>query len=251
MPLHITSNSTSRNSLTSYSFSYVSEDFCLPNGAWTIKMNVAPGGTHPEMKFLDYDSKLNRGNELLNASYYKPSSWANNQTEAADLICVDAGACRNFETLTYEPVLDHAWCLFGVNLENPVVYPWAVYWGIFPSGNRAEAEFASKDPKKGLGYLVDNRFNKAWAYEAGYWLEHGKNGDDQKMVPARDKTCWKDSRSNGYHGPCPRTKAGDKIYNNSRLSRFSYNHVVTCRGPGNDDTYGPCPRIDDTNDVTA
>jgi hypothetical protein len=64
LPLHITSNSTSRNSLTSYSFSYVSEDFCLPNGAWTIKMNVAPGGTHPEMKFLDYDSKPNRSNEV-------------------------------------------------------------------------------------------------------------------------------------------------------------------------------------------
>jgi hypothetical protein len=231
LPLHITSNSTSRNSLTSYSHSYVSEDFCLPNGAWTIKMNVAPGGTHPEMKFLDY-ALLDK----LNASH---------QT------CVDAGACRNFETITYEPVLDHAWCLFGVNLENPVVYPWAVYWGIFPSGNRAEAELASKDPVTGLRYLAENRFNKAWAYESGYWLEHGKNGDDQKMVPAPDKTCWKDSGSNSYFGPCPRTKAGDKIYNNSRLSRFSYNHVVTCRGPGNDDTYGPCPRIDDTNDVTA
>ena len=39
-PLHITSPNSAG--------SYVSEDFCLPRGAWTVKMD-APNGTHPEM----------------------------------------------------------------------------------------------------------------------------------------------------------------------------------------------------------
>ena len=67
-PLHI----TSPNSLGSY----VSEDFCLPHGAWTVKMD-APNGTHPEM-----------------ASY---GNWSYLESNPD---CRETGACRGSEIIT-------------------------------------------------------------------------------------------------------------------------------------------------------
>ena len=51
-------------------------------------------------------------------------------------------------------------------------------------------------------------------------------GEHEKTVPAADHTCWlaetrfnpqTETPFNGYYGPCPRTKAGEKVYNRSRL----------------------------------
>ena len=59
-------------------------------------------------------------------------------------------------------------------------------------------------------------------------------GEHEKTVPAADHTCWlaetrfnpqTETPFNGYYGPCPRTKAGDEVYNHSRLSGFG---VVEC-----------------------
>ena len=209
-PLHI----TSPNSLGSY----VSENFCLPRGAWTVKMD-APNGTHPEM-----------------ASYGNDSHWASNPE------CVETGDCRGDEIITDEPFLDYAWCNFAVDLLNPEIYPFAIYWGIFSSGWREEAVKASTgglDTALGLNFLYENRFKKAWAYtgdwqrgaydrrgayvrKAGTSLEDRDGGyllGEQMniMVPAVDRTCWTSDYHDGYYGPCPRTKAGDKVYNRSRL----------------------------------
>ena len=77
----------------------MSEDFCLPFGAWTVKINVAPNGTHPEMA------------PYGNATYY-----------FSDRTCAERGACRGSEAITYEPVLDYAWCHFGRDLANPAMH---------------------------------------------------------------------------------------------------------------------------------
>ena len=71
------------------------------------------------------------------------------------------GECRSWETITYEPVLDVAWCSFNFDLTSPQTYPFAIYWGIFCSGWRAEAEEAITDPTFGLTFLFTNRFKKA------------------------------------------------------------------------------------------
>ena len=102
----------------------MSEDFCLPFGAWTVKMNVEPNGT------------------LRQRAYY-----------FSDRTCAERGACRGSEAITYEPVLDYAWCHFGRDLANPATYPFAIFWGIFSSGWREEAEMASKGSEFGLNFL--------------------------------------------------------------------------------------------------
>ena len=63
------------------------------------------------------------------------------------------GECRSWETITYEPVLDVAWCSFNFDLTSPQTYPFAIYWGIFCSGWRAEAEEATTDATFGLTFL--------------------------------------------------------------------------------------------------
>ena len=138
-PLHI----TSPNSLGSY----VSENFCLPRGAWTVKMD-APNGTHPEM-----------------------ASYGSHHYATSNPECVETGDCRGSEIITDEPFLDYAWCNFAVDLLNPEIYPFAIYWGIFSSGWREEAVKASTgglDTALGLNFLFENRFKKAWAY-TGDW----------------------------------------------------------------------------------
>ena len=92
----------------------------------------------------------------------------------------------------------------------------------------------------GLNFLYENRFKKAWAYTGDSWagalggVGGSLLGEHEKTVPAADHTCWlaetrfnpqTETPFNGYYGPCPRTKAGDEVYNHSRLSGFG---VVEC-----------------------
>lgn len=81
-PLHFTANDTSPND----ALVFVSEDFCLPVGAWTVKMNL--NGTHPEMAPF--------GNETHPEPC--PGSGAANWNASSFV----TGECRSWETITYE-----------------------------------------------------------------------------------------------------------------------------------------------------
>ena len=131
----------------------MSEDFCLPFGAWTVKMNVEPNGTHPEMAPTATRLLLFRPNVCRKRRAPRPSptspSW------------ITPGA-TSVET----------------SPTPPCTYPFAIFCGIFSSGWREEAEMASKGSEFGLNFLNENgggrkpgpgRGGGAWSTSGRKW----------------------------------------------------------------------------------
>ena len=128
---------TSPNTLETNGFNVLSEDFCLGYGNWTVK-TTAP--THPEM-----------------ASYVTPA--AVKQLSLEDRRA--PGAPINAVPVQPQELVDWALTALNVNVNNfssspmcksdgtncIVLAPFAIRWGIFPAGMRAEAEAeAAKGP---------------------------------------------------------------------------------------------------------
>ena len=160
------------------------------------------------------------------------------------------------EAITYEPVLDYAWCHFGRDLANPAMHLpfryllWDFLVRVARGGGNGE---------QGLGIWPELpqrkwRWKRAWAWSGGRSLEYLR----QKIVPAADHTCWENSSPGSsfdryrYYGPCPRTKAGDEIYNGSRLvsglrkdDAYNGSYVVVpveCwKDEAHNGSYGSCP----------
>jgi len=166
---------------------YMSEDFCLPYGSWTVKM------------------KLNTTlNPLVEEDFFTSNEYAPMWSEE----------------VTYPPLVSIGKNQFGLTVINGTLHgpsgpvsPFVLSWGIFPAAMREEAEAAQSDGSFGLdwvGYGKGN-FNELKALAAGevaiseYDVQAERFTGVEKSVravPVPDKTCWADDKI--WYGPCPR-----------------------------------------------
>ena len=114
------------------SLTYMSEDFCLPYGNWTVKMNVNTT-LNPLVKEDFFTS-----NE--STRQYAPMWW---------------------EKVTYPPLLSVGETHFGLNVINGTLHgpdgplsPFRLSWGIFPAAMREEAEAARTALDGGFGLCL-------------------------------------------------------------------------------------------------
>merc|ERR1712127_1149590 len=135
LPLTITSPNSA--------LTYMSEDFCLPYGDWTVSTNL--------------NATLNPlvSEDHFTAQKYAPIWW---------------------EEVTYPPMLSIAETMFGLPVINGTLYdsiggdsvtPFRLTWGIYPAAMREEAEAARTDSSFGLDFVFSNRWHKALAI--GRW----------------------------------------------------------------------------------
>ena len=176
LPLTITSPNSA--------LTYMSEDFCLPYGDWTVSTNL--------------NATLNPlvSEDHFTAQKYAPIWW---------------------EEVTYPPMLSIAETMFGLPVINDTLYdsiggdpvsPFRLTWGIYPAAMREEAEAARTDSSFGLDFVFSNRWHKALAIgevaEAKYDEQAGRVRAVEKsvqVVPVPNQTCWADDIR---FGPCPR-----------------------------------------------
>lgn len=162
---------------------YMSEDFCLPYGSWTVKM------------------KLNTTvNPLVEEDYEFAPMWS--------------------EKVTYPPLLSVGENLFGLTVINGTLFgpngpvsPFLLSWGIFPAAMREEAEAARTDSSFGLDFVFYGAENINWlkaladgsvaVIEYNVQTERWTSVEKSvRVVPVPDQTCWADDRI--WSGPCPR-----------------------------------------------
>ena len=153
---------TSPNTLETNGFNVLSEDFCLGYGNWTVK-TTAP--THPEM-----------------ASYVTPA--AVKQLSLEDRRA--PGAPINGVPVQPQELVDWALTALNVNVNNfssspmcksdgtncIVLAPFAISWGIFPAGMRAEAEAEAAKGPFGMAFLTYNANTEASAFSCGVETNH-------------------------------------------------------------------------------
>ena len=149
---------TSPNTLDSGGFNVVSEDFCLGDGSWTLRMSRP---THPEM--ASYNATADK--------YLVRMGWASYNVPADLSLTMEdrlaPGAPINTVPVQPQAVVD--WALEASNVDfnnfngNGVVYtPFFIRWAIFPAEMRADAEAAAATGVFGMSFIGDNG-DKAWA----------------------------------------------------------------------------------------
>ena len=176
LPLTITSPNSA--------LTYMSEDFCLPYGDWTVSTNL--------------NATLNPlvSEDHFTAQKYAPI-WS--------------------EEVTYPPMLSIAETMFGLPVINGTLYdsiggdpvsPFRLTWGIYPAAMREEAEAARTDSSFGLDFVFSNRWHKALAIGevavAKYDVQAERVRAVEKsvqVVPVPNQMCWADDIP---FGPCPR-----------------------------------------------
>ena len=166
---------------------YISEDFCLPYGNWTVDMSVNTT-LNPLVK-----------EDFFTSNEYAPIYW---------------------EEVTYPPVLSVGERFFGLTVINGTLHgpsgtvsPFRLSWGIFPAAMREEAEAARTDSSFGLDFVLYGSQNYNWL-KAMAFGDVGVFGYDVQaerwmaveklvqVVPAPNQMCWRDDRI--WSGPCPR-----------------------------------------------
>lgn len=174
---------------------YMSEDFCLPYGNWTVKMNV---------------------NTTLNPLFEEDFFTSNETTRQY--------APMWWEKVTYPPLLSVGETQFGLIVINGTLHngpdggpvsPFRLSWGIFPAAMREEAEAArtALDGGFGLNFVLYGSQNYRWLktlafgdmgmfkydVQAERWMDVEKL---VQVVPVPNQMCWADDRI--WSGPCPR-----------------------------------------------
>ena len=180
---------------------FVSGDFCLPNGNWTVKVN---------------SPKYNYGRNFRNKT--------NGKVEAAP-------GSLGYELISYQPALDWAKETYNFDLVALEVLPFYLRWSIFPAGKREEAEAVAKTGFFSLNYIADNVVDTPEGKVENSWATCGVNFTQHYWVPAPDHTCWeyygyKDVRNypqgrwslrlTPEKGPCPRPESGPGDEDNRR-----------------------------------
>ena len=166
-------------------WSFVSGDFCLPNGNWTVKVN---------------SPKYNYG------------------------VAPAAGGAGGWgwDLISYKPLLDYVNNTFGQDLVALGIRPFSLYWSIFPAGKREEAEAVPKTGPAGyfsLSYIEDNWVNTPKGTTENNWATCQVNFTQNYWVPAPDHSCWEFygfRNASNYplswqlpeNGPCPRPESG-------------------------------------------
>ena len=149
---------TSPNTLDSGGFNVVSEDFCLGDGSWTLRMSRP---THPEM--ASYNATADK--------YLVRMGWASYNVPADLSLTMEdrlaPGAPINTVPVQPQAVVDWALEAFNVDVNNfngdGLVYtPFFIRWAIFPAEMRADAEAAAATGPYGMSFIGDNG-DKAWA----------------------------------------------------------------------------------------
>ena len=175
---------------------YISEDFCLPYGDWTVKMSL--------------NTTLN---PLVEEDFFTSNEFAPMWSDY----------------VTYPPLVSvgvNLFRLFAINGtlftcpsgEGCFINPFYLSWGIFPAAMREEAEAARTDSSYGLNFVLYGPGNYNWLkalavgdvavseYNAtggcGCWTDVEKS---VRVVPVPDRTCWAEDKI--YSGPCPRPAA--------------------------------------------
>ena len=175
---------------------YISEDFCLPYGDWTVKMSL--------------NTTLN---PLVEEDFFTSNEFAPMWSDY----------------VTYPPLVSvgvNLFRLFAINGtlftcpsgEGCFINPFKLSWGIFPAAMREEAEAARTDSSYGLNFVLYGAGNYNWLkalavgdvavseYNAtggcGCWTDVEKS---VRVVPVPDRTCWAEDKI--YSGPCPRPAA--------------------------------------------
>ena len=175
---------------------YMSEDFCLPYGNWTVKMNL--------------NTTLN---PLVEEDFFTSNEFAPIWSD----------------DVTYPPMVSVGVNLFGLSNINGTlkgrvngstcpscdVKPFKLSWGIFPAAMREEAKAALTDSSYGLNFVLYGAGNYNWLkalavgdvavseYNAtGGWTDVEKS---VRVVPVPDRTCWAEDKI--FSGPCPRPAA--------------------------------------------
>ena len=172
---------------------FVSGDFCLPNGNWTVKVNSPK---------YDYgQARRVNGTKVLTGK----------------------GFGLGHEVISYKPILDWAMDTFNFDLVTLGVRPFELTLSIFPAGKRQEAEAAAASGFFSLGYINDNLASRTPATGVEYtWATCEVNFTQNYWVPAPDHTCWEwydydDARNypqgpwgllTPEKGPCPRPESG-------------------------------------------
>jgi len=138
-------------------WSFVSGDFCLPNGNWTVKVN---------------SPKYNYGS----------AKRVNGTTVRTGL---------GFELISHKPILDYAMDTFKMDLVALRIRPFELTWSIFPAGKREEAEAVAAGGFFSLNYINDNLASStpATGVETS-WATCEVNFTQNYRVPAPDHTCW-------------------------------------------------------------
>ena len=179
---------------------FVSGDFCLPNGNWTVNVNS------PKYNY-GVDLKLGK-NKSTGKREATPGSLGWNQ-------------------ISYQPVLDWAKKSFGFDLVAQDVRPFSLRWSIFPAGKRKEAETVAASGFFSLDYLEKNIAYTPHGNVEYSWATCAVNFTQNYWVPAPDHTCWEfydvdDVRNypqDWYlpeNGPCPRPESGPGDEDNRR-----------------------------------
>jgi len=150
---------TSPNTLDSGGFNVVSEDFCLGDGNWTVRMGAFAWGpsTHPEFgaynatagSYLTLEERSAPG-APINTVPVKPQAivdWA------LDTLNVDVNNFENSANCTSDP---------SVQGNCFIISPFEIRWAIFPAEVRADAEAAAATGAFGMSFIQDNKL-KAWA----------------------------------------------------------------------------------------
>ena len=187
-------------------WSFVSGDFCLPNGNWTVKVNSPK---------YDYgQARRVNGTKVLTGK----------------------GFGLGHEVISYKPILDWAMDTFNFDLVTLGVRPFELTLSIFPAGKRQEAEAVAANGFFSLNYINDNLASRTPATGVEYtWATCEVNFTQNYWVPAPDHTCWeyyghKDVRNypqtwaRTYYGhdatpekgPCPRPQSGSGDEDNRR-----------------------------------
>ena len=170
---------------------YISEDFCLPYGDWTVKMSL--------------NTTLN---PLVEEDFFTSNEFAPMWSDY----------------VTYPPLVSvgvNLFRLFAINGtlftcpsgEGCFINPFKLSWGIFPAAMREEAEAARTDSSFGLDFVLYGSQNYNWL-KAMAFGDVGVFGYDVQaerwmaveklvqVVPAPNQMCWRDDRI--WSGPCPR-----------------------------------------------
>ena len=184
LPLTITSPNSA--------LTYMSEDFCLPYGDWTVSTNL--------------NTTLN---PLVSEDFFTSNEYAP----------------MWMEYVTYPPALSIAETTFGLPVINGTLYesvggervrPFGLTWGIYPAAMREEAEAARTDSSFGIDFVLNSWpavLNNSWLkplvigevavakydVQAEHFMAVEKS---VQVVPVPNQMCWADDLIPS--GPCPR-----------------------------------------------
>eukprot|EP00964_Phaeocystis_antarctica_P066386 scaffold40105_cov54-Phaeocystis_antarctica.AAC.2 len=163
---------TSPNALEGDGFNVVSEDFCLGDGIWKVRMGAFAWNpsTHPETGAYDPDAasyltleERSAPEAPINTVPVQPQAivdWAKGA------LGVDVNNFDNSADCTSDP---------SVQGNCFIISPFEIRWAIFPAEMRADAEAAADKGAFGMSFIQDNQL-KGWAIgEVDY--------ETEKVVP--------------------------------------------------------------------